>query len=127
MLDTIVDQLLIRRGYYDAEGMPRLATGAIVFGGLIRTLLVMFLGFAIWYSWGIEYSIPISLVLLWGFAVYPAYRQFVVFSEHTHMVEQELLCSSCRHYNESGQFCQLYDEHVRPDSIPCGGDDWEPS
>jgi hypothetical protein len=127
MLDVLVDQLLVRRGYYDAEGSPRLSMGTIVLGGLIRSFVVILAGFAIWYYGGIELSIPLSLALLWGYAVYPAYRQFVVFSNHTQALEEELLCSSCRHYNDSGQFCQLYDEHVRPDYIPCGGDDWEPS
>ncbi|MCX8050616.1 MAG: hypothetical protein N3B17_01810 [Chlorobi bacterium] len=127
MLDFLTDQLLLKRGFYDESGRPRLTTGTIVFGALLRSLAVIIVGFVVWHYGGVELSIPISLALLWGYAVYPAYRQFVVFSEVSDVIKEEILCSSCRHFNPSGQFCQLYDEHVRPDHIPCGGDDWEPS
>jgi len=83
--------------------------------------------FAILAYCGIGVYIPLSLAPLLGYVVYPAYAEFVGFSTDTKPLDEELLCSSCRHYNDSGQFCQLYDEHVRPDYIPCGGDDWEPS
>jgi hypothetical protein len=127
MLDFFVDQILLRRGFYDEGGSPRHAIGAVVLGALLRSLLVIVAGFAIWEYSGIEVSIPVSLVLLWGYAVYPAYRQLVVYSEQSQRIEEELLCSSCIHFNRSGHFCQLYDQHVRPDNIPCGGVDWEPS
>ncbi|GIV54470.1 MAG: hypothetical protein KatS3mg039_0988 [Candidatus Kapaibacterium sp.] len=127
MLDFFVDHLLLRRGFYDDRGSPRLATGAVVFGALLRSLLVIIAGFVLWQYAGIEVSIPASLLLLWGYAVYPAYRQLVVYSEQSQQIEEELLCSSCIHFNRSGHYCQLYDEHVRPDYIPCGGSDWEPS
>ncbi|MCS6999471.1 MAG: DUF4407 domain-containing protein [Candidatus Kapabacteria bacterium] len=127
MLDFLADQILLRRGLYDQEGRPRLATGAIVFGALLRALSTILLGFALWHYAGVEYSIPVSLALLWGYVVYPAYRQLVVYSETTAKIEEELLCNTCRHYNSSGQFCLLYDQHVGPEHIPCEGMDWEPS
>lgn len=127
MLDYLVDQLLLRRGFYDELGSPRRTTGTIVFGALLRGFVVILAGFALWHYAGVEVSVPVSLVLLWGYAVYPAYRQFVLFSEQSQRIEEELLCSSCRHFNRSGQHCQLYDEHVRPDYIPCDGLDWDPS
>ncbi|MCX7929531.1 MAG: hypothetical protein N2663_02270 [Chlorobi bacterium] len=126
MLDVLVDQILLHRGFYDESGSPRLTTGTIVFGVLLRSLLTVIAGFAIWHYAGVEISVPVSLALLWGYVVYPAYRQYVVYNEHTEHVHEELLCSRCRHFNASGQHCLLFDEHVRPDYIPCDGLDWDP-
>lgn len=127
MLDFIADHILLRGGLYNDSGCPRLTTGTIILGALLRTFAIMLIGFVLWRYAGVEYSLPISLALLWGYAVYPAYRQFVLFSNISQALEKEILCSRCRHYNRSGQYCQLYDEHVRADYVPCGGDDWEPS
>lgn len=127
MLDFLTDQILLRGGFYDENGRPRLTTGTIILGVLLRSFTVILIGFALWRYAGVEYSVPISLALLWGYAVYPAYRQFVLFSNVSQALEEEILCSQCRHYNRSGQYCQLHDEHIRTDYIPCGGVDWDPS
>lgn len=127
MLDLLVDQFLLRRGFYDAVGHPHLTTGTIVLGVLLRSMATIIAGFIIWEYGGIELSIPLTLALLWGYVTYPAYRQFTLLSQKTQDTQQELLCTQCRHFNPSGQYCLLYDEHVRPDYIPCNGSDWDPS
>lgn len=130
MLDRIIDALLLR---FTADGRDNLTgktpsntTGSILFGAMVRLILVMIVG-----TIGMEYFQlydywMVFVVLVFGFVFYPAYRQYVLFYGRMETLEQTTLCGSCKHFDISGQLCKIYDEHVSLTHIPCEGEDWEP-
>ena len=126
MLDSTFDQITLRHGYYDEQGQPRFTTGSIVSGALMRALLVVVVGFAMWNWRGDETTYAVTLLLMWGYVAYPAYRQYSIFNKHIEEIQIDTLCGQCKHFNPTGQTCFRYDEHVSNDYIPCEGLDWEP-
>lgn len=126
MLDSVFDQLTLRNGYYDEKGSPRFTTGSIVSGALMRAMLTVMLGFAIWYYVGSQLALLFSAIAIWGYVAYPAHRQYTIFNQHVEQLELNTLCGQCKHFNPTNQLCSVYDEHVSNDFIPCEGMDWEP-
>ncbi|MBL7999798.1 MAG: hypothetical protein JNL32_14325 [Candidatus Kapabacteria bacterium] len=126
MLDSLVDQLTLRNGYYDEQGQPRYTTGNIVSGALVRGFAVMIVGFLMWHYQGDQTTWFITIVLLWGYVAYPAYRQYSIFNSHVEQLQITTLCGQCKHFNPTNQLCHIYDEHVSNTHIPCEGVDWEP-
>ncbi len=108
------------------SGEVEVTAGTIVYGALIRAFLVIVGGLSLAsffpdfrrYWW-------LLLFTLWGMVFYPAYRRWSEFTRHVRQLKEELLCGSCRYFDETGQLCTLLDEHVRPDYIPCEGLAWE--
>ncbi len=92
----------------------------------MRGFLTMLVGFAIWYWRGDEFTYFLTLLLMWAYVVYPAYRQYTLFNEHIESYQLETLCGQCKHFNPTAQTCFRYDEHVTNDYVPCEGLDWEP-
>jgi hypothetical protein len=119
------DAWLFRRR--SESGEPEITAGTIVYGAVLRTLVLLLGTLALlgvmpdlWrYAW-------LVLLALWGVVVYPAYQRWREFSERVEQLKEELLCGSCRYFEETGQLCTLLDEHVRSDYIPCEGLSWEP-
>ncbi len=126
MLDSFFDQLTLSKGLYDAKGEPRFTTGSIVNGALLRAILVIVVGFALWYWRGDEMTYALTFLLLWGYVAYPAYRQYIIFNQHIEQYVGDTLCGQCRHFNATAQSCFRYDEHVTETYVPCEGLDWEP-
>lgn len=126
MLDSLVDSLLLRYTAPSTDGSPVRTTGSVVFGALMRGILVIVVGFYLWNTTQPETASFISFVLLWGYVVYPAYRQYVLFHEHVDTLTEETLCGSCRHFDRTSQRCAVYDEHITDSYVPCEGVDWEP-
>ena len=126
MLDSFFDQITLRHGLYDHEGQPRFTTGSIVSGAILRGFLTILVGFALWYWKGDESTYLLTLLMLWGYVAYPAYRQYTLFNEHIESYKVETLCGQCKHFNSTGQTCFRYDEHVTNEYVPCEGLDWEP-
>ena len=100
--------------------------GEIVFWTLIRTLIMIP---AIWFSleyfdykfWWIASIIAIYIVI-----IHPAIIGYKKFEEKNKEVNENSLCSSCRHYDKSAVLCMKYDKHPTMNFIPCNGIDWEP-
>ncbi|MBX7156288.1 MAG: hypothetical protein U0Y96_10635 [Candidatus Kapaibacterium sp.] len=126
MLDTFFDQITLRNGFYNEEGQPRYTTGSVVSGALMRGILVILIGTAISQRMSVEATWMISIILLWAYVAYPAYRQYVVFNTHVEEIENTTLCGQCRHFSSTNQLCSIYDEHVTNTYVPCEGIDWEP-
>ena len=126
MLDFTFDQILLRQGLQHNDGAPRFTTGSIVSGALMRAIITIVFGFLLWNWRGDESTYLITLIMLWGYVAYPAYRQYHVFNEHIEEMTLSTLCGQCKHFNRTGQTCFRYDEHVTNEYIPCEGLDWEP-
>lgn len=130
MLDRIIDALLLRftdDGRDDLTGkQPSNTTGSILFGAMIRFVLLMIVGLISMEFFGLYDYWMVFVLLLFGFVIYPAYRQYVLFYGRMETLEQTTLCGSCKHFDISGQLCKIYDEHVSLTHIPCEGEDWEP-
>ncbi len=105
---------------------PRITTGSIVWGILLRTLLIIVLTLFLTDYFDIRQYWWFSLFAFWGFAAFPAYKQIQAFSERIDDFEESTLCGQCKHFDKSGQRCSIYDEHVSVNYIPCEGLDWEP-
>ena len=125
MLDSFVDSLIIRNST-SYDGSPARTTGSIVFGALLRMCLVIIAGFYMWNNTLPETAATITVVLLWGYVIYPAYRQYVVFHDEVSNIRRDTLCGSCKHFDLSSQRCAVYDEHISEHVVPCEGMDWEP-
>ncbi len=107
-------------------GEVEVTAGTIVYGALVRTFVLVVGALSVaalwpdlWRHWWLV------LFVLWGLVFYPAYRRWNEFTRQVRSLREELLCGSCRYFEETGQLCSLLDEHVRPDYIPCGGQSWE--
>ena len=67
----------------------------------------------------------VGLGVIWLLVVYPAFAQYQRFKAETRILEANTLCAKCRHFDETGHFCKLLDEHVSLTYTPCGGESWE--
>ena len=130
MLDRITDALLLR---YTADGRDNLAgrhpsntTGSILFAAMVRFVFVVVVGLISFEYFKLYDYWMVAVIALFGFVLYPAYRQYVLFYGRMETIEQSTLCGSCRHFDISGQLCKIYDEHVSLTHIPCEGEEWEP-
>lgn len=126
--EKIVDLFMFRNpGDSDNEtNHPVVTTGSIIWGALLRSSIIivssmLLLGYIRQYEYW-----WIALFALWFFAAFPAYRQYQSFNDRIKKLEESTLCGSCRHFNSGGQLCNIYDEHVSSNYIPCEGADWEP-
>jgi len=129
VLNKILDLLMFRIGTEQTENgkiTPIVTLGSIAWGILLRSAIVIFLSFLfmslienrkIWW---------ISFLVLWAFAAYPGWKQYLFYKKHLQDVSESTLCGKCVHFDETGQLCKLYDEHISEGYVPCGGVDWEP-
>jgi hypothetical protein len=105
---------------------PIYTTGSIVFGGLLRAMIILFITY-----WAVErYYLYqfwyFSLFIVWALAIAPAYEQYQNFHKRMEELKEETLCGTCKHFENGSQLCRIYDEHVSINHIPCEGDAWEP-
>jgi hypothetical protein len=126
MLDQLFDYLLLKRDTDSSSPLPQRTTGSIVSGALFRAFFVILLGFFLWEWRGDQTTWFITIILLWGYVVYPAQRQYDVFNKEMDKMYEETLCGQCKHFNLTNQLCGVYDEHPTKEYIPCDGIDWEP-
>lgn len=128
IFDKIVDVLMFRAGS-DSDNHSRepiVTTGSIVWGVILRGTIVLILFFFVMdkirgndYWW-------VSFFFIWAFVAFPAYRQYEKYIKRIETFTEETLCGSCRHFNKGSQSCNIFDEHVSKDYIPCEGESWEP-
>ena len=124
----MVDLFMFREGTDEDNytNQPRVTTGSIVWGILLRTLIIVILSFILFqvYDWYRYWWL--SVFAIWLLAAYPAYRQYKKFNDRMDLLEEEILCGSCKYFNKTGQLCMLFDEHVSKNHTPCEGNNWEP-
>lgn len=105
---------------------PKITVGAIVFGALLRSALLILFSF-----FGVEYLDMrgmwwITAFLIWFLAIYPAYKQYEQYQKRIANFQQDTLCGKCKHFEPSSQLCKILDVHVTRNEPPCEGELWEP-
>lgn len=127
-IDKILDLFMFHEGT-DADSdtqNPKVTTGSIVWGVILRTILMVLLIFFVRERFDFGEYWYMLIFAFWFLVAYPAHRQYQKFTERMETFEEETLCGQCKHFNSTAQLCSLYDEHVSRQHIPCGGQDWEP-
>jgi hypothetical protein len=127
--DKIIDVLMFREGTDDDDGthQPRITTGSVVWGILLRSFVLILISTLLLESLKFREYWFLILFLIWGIAIYPGWRQYKHFQEKMESFQEETLCGSCRNFDADSQLCKIYDEHVTKDYIPCQGESWEPN
>lgn len=105
---------------------PVVTTGSIIWGVLLRSIIIMMLSFFVVEQIDNRSVWWIAFFSFWFLAAYPAFRQFQVFNSRMKEFEESTLCGNCKKFEKGSQLCTLYDEHVSQNYIPCDGQDWEP-
>ena len=127
--DKIIDTLMFREGTVEDESgetQPKVTTGSIVWGVMLRTAISIVLIYLILDELKIHEHWYLILLCIWLFALYPGWRQWQVFQTKIKKISEETLCGSCIHFDKTGQLCKKLDEHITKDYIPCEGELWEP-
>jgi hypothetical protein len=117
--------------YYDDDQIPtpkpipEVTVGSILLWGLLKmAVLVPVMWFA-FEQYNLYQYWLVGLGVMWLVVVYPAFMQYQRFKTQTHVLETNTLCAKCRHFDKTGHFCTLLDEHVSETYTPCGGESWE--
>ncbi len=127
--DKIIDIFQFREGTEEeADGslVPIITSGSVAWGILFRSFILVMLTFLFFINWENRQYWMISLVLIWGLAVYPGYRQYQKFNKRIERIKESTLCGSCKYFDPGSQLCKIYDEHISLNHIPCEGESWEP-
>lgn len=106
---------------------PAFTVGTIIYGTILRVSAIIVLTWFLNDYFGRTETIwTISMLLLWGIGVYPAFRSYQKFLKNVSTIKSDTLCGSCKYFNETNQLCSVYDEHVTETYVPCEGLSWEP-
>jgi len=106
---------------------PSFTVGTIVYGTILRISAIIVLTWIINEYYGRTETVwTISMLLLWGIGVYPAFQSYKKFLKNVSIIKSNTLCGSCKHFNETNQLCSILDEHVSETYVPCEGLSWEP-
>lgn len=129
MLNKLIDILQFRQtGDFDNEtDQPVVTTGSVVWGVLLRSAILIVASFVILDRFQLREYWWMLLFAMWFLVFYPAYRQYQMYNKRIKDLEEDTLCGSCKHFDQSGQLCRLYDQHISRNHIPCEGNDWEPT
>ncbi|GAB5465964.1 MAG: hypothetical protein Kapaf2KO_14000 [Candidatus Kapaibacteriales bacterium] len=126
--DTAIDVLMFREGgeYENHTNTPTYTTGSIIWGVLLRTVIITILWLLFIWKMQIFDQWFVGLLLVWLIAVFPGYQQYKNFEKRIKVLSDNTLCGTCRHYSQQSQLCTILDEHVSSVHIPCEGSAWEP-
>lgn len=108
------------------DGKPEVTTGAIIWGTLLRSFLILIISFFIIKKYFLYDYLIILIFILWFFVGFPAYKAYQNFNKEMENFSESTLCGSCRYFEKSAQLCKIYDQHPTKDIIPCEGLNWEP-
>lgn len=100
--------------------------GGIVYWGLIRTVIMIFL---LWLSYDFfqeKYFWIIASIAIYLIIIHPIVSQYNEFVVKNRDIVNNSLCSQCKHFDETAVLCMKYDQHPTDEYIPCDGIDWEP-
>lgn len=131
MLDRLTDLLLFRYTNQgkdnNSETKPYITTGSIVWGALIRTAIIVVVSWFVVEYFDLRDYWMVVLLTIVGLVVYPAYSQYSHFTSRIEILQEEIMCGTCKHFDPTSQLCKIFDEHVSTSYIPCEGNSWEPS
>lgn len=127
-LRQLADYFLFRFGGEEDNNTdkPAVTLGAIVWGVLLRTSLIMLFTLLFINQFDLYGKWLYVGGAIWFFALFPGYKQYQNFQNRIVRLDEETLCGSCKHYNRNSQLCRIYDQHVSTNHIPCEGEAWEP-
>jgi hypothetical protein len=114
----------------DNRPMYRNTVGSIVSWTLLRAVIYVLAAiFAFDYFRWVDYSLwwTVCVALFYAFVIYPMQVQYNHFRDETKSIVSGTLCSTCRHFEQTGILCLKLDEHVTDTYIPCDGQLWEPA
>lgn len=100
--------------------------GSIIFWGIIRFSLVL-ISFVILKTqiedygdwWGL-FFLAMGIIVL-----YPAQIMYQRHRSRVRIINQNVLCVTCKHYAEDEALCTALDQHVTSELIPCETLMWE--
>lgn len=110
----------------DKQANPTITTGSIVYGLLLRSVLIIVLSLTLIPMFDLYSYWWTFFLALWLVAAYPAYRQYQFYTDKIDALLEDTLCGKCKHFDSSNQLCKILDEHIGEKYIPCGGDNFEP-
>lgn len=110
----------------ESDGRPKVTTGAIILGSLLRTFLILTISFFIIKKYFLYDYILLLIFIIWFFVAMPAYQAYQNFNKDMEDFSESTLCGTCKYFDKSAQLCKIYDEHPTKDYIPCEGSSWEP-
>jgi len=67
----------------------------------------------------------ISIAAVYTIIVHPAVAAFRKYESKTKSISESIICSSCKHFDESAFLCLKHDKHPSENYIPCEGIHWE--
>lgn len=128
MFEKFLDIFMFRIGTEeeaDGSATPIITPGSITWGILMRTAIMVVIAAVVLLYWdGSKVSFAF-LIIIWIVAIYPGFQQFQVYDKRLDKITEETMCGSCRYFDETGQLCRIYDEHITKQYIPCDGQNWE--
>jgi hypothetical protein len=110
---------------YKPEPIPEITVGSIITWFLIKLGLLILVLWFLFERFRLQEYWLVGLGVIWLLVVYPAFMQYQRFKVQTRILQANTLCAKCRHFDETGHFCKLLDEHVSLTYTPCGGESWE--
>jgi hypothetical protein len=105
--------------------VPEITVGSILTWGLLKTSVLVLLTWFVIEQFRLYEYWMVGLGVFWFVVAYPAFLQYQRFKAQTQELEKSSLCATCCHFDETGHFCRLMDEHVSETYIPCEGLSWE--
>jgi hypothetical protein len=111
--------------FVGVQPIPEITVGSILTWGLIKTAALVLLTWFVTERFRLYEYWLVGLGMFWFVVAYPAFLQYQRFKEQTQRLEKNSLCATCCHFDETGHFCRLMDEHVSETYIPCEGLSWE--
>jgi hypothetical protein len=107
------------------EPVPDVTVGSILLWGLLKTAVLVVIVWIAFEYYNLHQYWLVGLGAFWLVVAYPAFMQYQRFKVRTRVLETNTLCAKCKHFDATGHFCKLLDEHVSETHIPCGGNAWE--
>ena len=101
--------------------------GSIIYWGLLRFAIVLI---SMWILrpqveeygdwWGL-FFVAVGVVVL-----YPAQLAWMRHRSRVKIINNNVLCVTCKHYDSREALCLALDEHVTSEIVPCETVMWEP-
>jgi len=110
----------------EKDNKPVITTGAIVWGTLLRSFILMIIAFFAVKKYMLYDHIFLIIFIIWLFVAMPAYNAYKNFDKEMEEFQDTTLCGTCVHFEKSAQLCKIYDQHPTKEFVPCEGQSWEP-
>ena len=102
-IDKILDLFMFHEGTDEDSDTqnPKVTTGSIVWGVILRTILMVLLIFFVRERFDFGEYWYMLIFTFWFLVAYPAHRQYQKFTERMETFVEETLCGQCKHFNST--------------------------